>query len=161
MTVPAPRTDRVVILGVAASDSHAVANQLIAHALRTAGFTVVNLGTCTPVAEFAQACARHPRPLAVVIGSLNGQIHADLHDLAEAKRTGRIPCPVIVGGNLSVGSTKDASAVTRLHDLGVDRVLGSAAELLPALDELVAADAADVPATRAAPGPAAVRAPAR
>ncbi|MYR02123.1 methylaspartate mutase, partial [Streptomyces sp. SID6139] len=41
---------------MAASDSHAVANQLIAHGLRAQGFDVVNLGTCTPVAEFAAAC---------------------------------------------------------------------------------------------------------
>ena len=46
---------RKVILGVAASDSHAVANHLIAHSLRGLGYTVVNLGTCTPVEEFAEA----------------------------------------------------------------------------------------------------------
>lgn len=50
---------RLVILGVAASDSHAVANHLIAHALRGLGFEVENLGTCTPVEEFAEACERH------------------------------------------------------------------------------------------------------
>ncbi|MFD0560959.1 cobalamin-dependent protein [Kitasatospora saccharophila] len=130
------REGRLVILGVAASDSHAVANHLIAHGLRADGFTVVNLGTCTPVAEFADACARHPQAEAVLIGSLNGQIHEDLHDLAEAKRSGRIPCPVLVGGNLSVGSAKDAASTERLYALGVDQVLSAAADLVPVLDAL-------------------------
>ncbi|MFE2724172.1 cobalamin-dependent protein [Kitasatospora sp. NPDC059327] len=147
----APERDgRLVILGVAASDSHAVANHLIAHALRADGFTVVNLGTCTPVAEFADACERHPQAEAVLIGSLNGQIHEDLYDLADAKRSGRIHCPVLVGGNLSVGSVKDEASVTRLYDLGVDRVLASAADLVPTLDALHVPAAPDcVPAAAA------------
>ncbi|MEV0531041.1 cobalamin-dependent protein [Kitasatospora sp. NPDC050463] len=147
----APERDgRLVILGVAASDSHAVANHLIAHALRADGFTVVNLGTCTPVAEFADACERHPQAEAVLIGSLNGQIHEDLHDLADAKRSGRVHCPVLVGGNLSVGSVKDEASVARLYDLGVDRVLTSAADLVPTLDALYTATAPDfVPAAAA------------
>ncbi|MDH6135445.1 methylaspartate mutase sigma subunit [Kitasatospora sp. MAA4] len=136
---PADRTGRTVILGVAASDSHAVANHLIAHALRAQGLTVVNLGTCTPVSEFADACERHPDAEAVIVGSLNGHIHEDLHDLAEAKQEGRIPCPVIVGGNLSVGSTKDESAITRLFELGVDHVLRRPADLAPLLDSLLPA----------------------
>jgi methylaspartate mutase sigma subunit len=138
-SLPAGRSQRPVILGVAASDSHAVANHLIAQSLRREGFTVVNLGTCTPVAEFADACARHPDALAVAIGSLNGQIHEDLRDLAAAQEAGRITCPVIVGGNLSVGSTKDPAAITRLYELGVDRVLASVSELVPVLDGLLAA----------------------
>ena len=135
----------LVILGVAASDSHAVANHLIAHALRTEGFTVVNLGTCTPVREFADACARHPEAGAVVIGSLNGHVHEDLHDLEAAKLTGGIPCPVIVGGNLSVGSVKGESSITRLYELGVDHVLRSPSQLVPLLDSLFDACALTVP----------------
>ena len=60
---------RLLILGVAASDSHAVANILIARYLRGLGFEVVNLGPCTPVAEFARACRDHPAAEAVLIGS--------------------------------------------------------------------------------------------
>ncbi|MFF9086516.1 cobalamin-dependent protein [Streptomyces sp. NPDC014991] len=127
---------RTVILGVAASDSHAVANHLIAYALRGAGFDVVNLGTCTPVEEFAQACATHPDAEAVIIGSLNGHIHEDLRGLAETKRSGKIPCPVVVGGNLSVGSHKDGSAHERLYALGVDHILTDPGELPALLDEL-------------------------
>ncbi|OIK24533.1 cobalamin-dependent protein [Streptomyces malaysiense] len=127
---------RKIILGVAASDAHAVANHLIAHALRGIGFTVVNLGTCTPVEEFAEACREHPDAEAVVIGSLNGHVHEDLRDLAAAKAEGTIRCPVVVGGNLSVGSRKDPSALERLHRLGVDRIVNDPAVLPAVLDEL-------------------------
>ncbi|MER5432064.1 cobalamin-dependent protein [Streptomyces sp. NPDC002588] len=130
---------RTVILGVAASDSHAVANQLIAHFLRGLGFDVVNLGTCTPVEEFAQAYREHPEAEAVIIGSLNGHIHEDLRGLGQAKETGRIGCPVIVGGNLSVGSRKDPSAHERLYALGADRILARPDGLPALLDELRAA----------------------
>ncbi|MFG2891251.1 cobalamin-dependent protein [Streptomyces sp. NPDC048248] len=127
---------RTVILGVAASDSHAVANHLIAYSLRATGFDVVNLGTCTPVEEFAVACGEHPDAEAVIIGSLNGHIHEDLRGLADAKSSGRIACPVVVGGNLSVGSRKDASAHERLYALGVDHILADPADLPALLDEL-------------------------
>lgn len=133
---------RTVILGVAASDSHAVANHLIAHVLRAAGYTVVNLGTCTPVREFAEACAAHPDAVAVVVGSLNGHAREDLHDLPAARRDGLIRCPVLLGGNLSVGSRKDGREGERLLALGVNRVLADPGELVAALDEIVAAEAA-------------------
>ncbi|MFD3416360.1 hypothetical protein [Streptomyces decoyicus] len=132
-------SSRTVILGGAASGSHAVANHLIAYSLRGTGFDVVNLGTCTPVEEFAAACDEHPDAEAVIIGSLNGHIHEDLRGLAEAKSSGRIACPVVVGGNLSVGSHKDASARERLYALGVDHILAEPADLPALLDELRAA----------------------
>ncbi|GAA0499273.1 MULTISPECIES: cobalamin-dependent protein [Streptomyces] len=137
--LPGPTATRKVILGVAASDSHAVANHLIALSLRGIGFGVVNLGTCTPVEEFAQACADHPDAEAVIIGSLNGHVHEDLRGLAQAKATGQIPVPVVVGGNLSVGSHKDGTAHDRLYSLGVDHIMADPAGLPALLDELRAA----------------------
>jgi methylaspartate mutase sigma subunit len=127
-----------VVLGVAASDAHAVANQLIAYALRARGYTVINLGTCTPVAEFAAAVEEHPDTIAVIIGSLNGHAHEDLRDLRAARDSGSIGCPVIVGGNLSVGSQKDASDVERMHALGVDHILADFTELPALLEEIAA-----------------------
>ena len=63
----------MIILGVAESDAHAVANHLIAMHLREHGFDVLNLGVCTPLADFAAAHLAHPETNAVVIGSLNGK----------------------------------------------------------------------------------------
>jgi methylaspartate mutase sigma subunit len=132
----------IVILGVAASDAHAVANQLIAQYLRSLGYRVINLGTCTTVTEFADAADAYPEAIAVIVGSLNGHVYEDLRDLSVARAAGRVRCPVIVGGNLSVGSRKDASDIDRLFELGVDHVLADVEQLpvlLTALQEHVAA----------------------
>ncbi|MCX4832481.1 cobalamin-dependent protein [Streptomyces sp. NBC_01016] len=146
---------RTVILGVAASDSHAVANQLIAHTLRARGFQVINLGTCTTVDEFAAAHREHPDAEAVLIGSLNGHAYEDLLDLPEARARGLLGCPVLVGGNLSVGSRKQSADIERLYAIGVHRVLNDASELPAVLDEL----AAPTPAPAATPAPAPTSAP--
>lgn len=122
---------RTVILGMAASDAHVVANQLIAHSLRSQGFHVVNLGACTSIAEFATAYDEHPDAEAVIIGSLNGHAYEDLQDLPAARADGLLGCPVILGGNLSVGSNKEAADDERFHALGVEMIL-SDPELLPA-----------------------------
>jgi methylaspartate mutase sigma subunit len=127
---------RLVIIGVAASDAHAVANRLITMHLEQAGFLVVNLGTCTPLTEFAAALRRHPDALAILIGSLNGHAHADLSDLPRLRAEGELWCPVVVGGNLSVGSTKTGDAERRLAGLGVDHVLHDVVGLIPLLDSL-------------------------
>ncbi len=131
-----PGGPRLVILGVAASDSHAVANHLIALSLGELGYSVVNLGPCTSIAEFAAACQQHPAAEAVLIGSLNGHAHEDLRDLPAARKAGLINCPVVVGGNLSVGSRKDPAAHERLYALGVDRIVTDIADLPAVLDEL-------------------------
>jgi methylaspartate mutase sigma subunit len=127
---------RLVIIGAAASDAHAVANRLITMHLEQAGFLVVNLGTCTPLTEFAAALRRHPDALAILIGSLNGHAHADLSDLPRLRAEGELWCPVVVGGNLSVGSTKTGDAERRLAGLGVDHVLHDVVGLIPLLDSL-------------------------
>lgn len=127
---------RSVILAVTASDAHAVANHLIAHTLRSLGFEVVNLGVCTPVSDIVSACAEHPEAEAVVIGSLNGHAQEDLRDLPEARKSGRIPCPVVLGGNLSVGSRKEAADLEKLYALGVDHILGDPDEIPGLLDVL-------------------------
>lgn len=126
----------IVILGVAASDAHVVANQLIAFELRQLGYHVVNLGACTPVRQFAACAAEHPGVLAIVIGSINGHAVEDLTPLRAAKDRGEIPCPVIVGGNLSVGSAKSGNEAAVLHRLGADHVLTGIGELIALLGDL-------------------------
>jgi methylaspartate mutase sigma subunit len=127
---------RLVIMGVAESDAHAVANHLIAMQLREHGFTVLNLGVCTPLTEFAAALQSSPSAEAVIIGSLNGHALADLAELPKLRAAGLLACPVIVGGNLSVGSQKTESQQSRLLGLGVDYIIGDPAELPLLLDLL-------------------------
>jgi methylaspartate mutase sigma subunit len=131
--------NHTLLLGVAESDAHAVANHLIARQLRRHGFTVVNLGVCTPLTEFADAFDAHPHAAAVLIGSLNGHAYQDLRELPALRAAGRLRAPVVVGGNLSVGSAKDGSERRRLLDLGVDHIVPDVAQLVPLLDTLTAA----------------------
>jgi methylaspartate mutase sigma subunit len=139
--VTANTAPRVVILGVAASDAHAVANQLIAMMLRQKGFVVINLGVCTPLEEFAEAHRTHPHAEAVLIGSLNGHAYEDLKALPQLRSAGQLACPIIVGGNLSVGSHKSPETADRLSALGVDHILEDAHQL-PALLNRLAGDRA-------------------
>lgn len=125
-----------VIIGVTASDAHAVANRLLAYKLKELGYSVINLGPCTTVEEFAQAAQANPSALAILIGSYNGHAYEDLRDLVLAKKQRRIICPVILGGNLSVGSQKEASDYTVLFDIGVDYILSSLDEAINKLAEL-------------------------
>ena len=128
-----------VILGVAASDAHAVANRLIAEDLRRTGYAVINLGVCTPLAEFDAAHRADPDALAIVIGSVNGHAYDDLRELPRFRARGRLRCPVVLGGNLSVGSHKTGADRTRLRELGVDHILDDAAGLTGLLKQLAPA----------------------
>lgn len=132
--------DHVVVLGVAESDAHAVANKLIELHLRELGMTVVNLGVCTPLADFADAVDAHPGAVAAVVGSVNGHAVADLRELPALRRRGRLACPVVVGGNLAIDPAHHAEARRRLLALGVDHVLGDMAELVPLLLALPAGE---------------------
>ncbi len=130
---PGPAT---VILGVTASDAHAVANRLIAMRLEQDGYRVVNLGPCTPVSEFVACFGARPDALAIAIGSLNGHAVEDLAPLREAKDQGMLRCPVIVGGNLSVSDAGRGAAAAALRDLGVDYVLDDIEQLVVLLGRL-------------------------
>ena len=146
-------TPETIILGVAASDAHVVANHLIAFQLRHLGYQVVNLGACTPVSDFVECAAAHPDVLAVVIGSINGHAVEDLTPLRAAKDQNLLPCPVIVGGNLSVGSTKTGRESEVLRALGADHVLADIGELVRLLEDLRAARGRAATATRRIPAP--------
>lgn len=127
-----------VILCVAKSDPHVVANQLIAMFLRDNGFDVVNLGACTPLEEIMSACQRHPDAIAVLVGSMNGHAVEDLRGLATEKRRFQVRIPVFVGGNLSVGATKTGEAAATLLRDGVQAILDDV-DALPALLRSLAA----------------------
>ncbi|MFI9584384.1 cobalamin-dependent protein [Streptomyces sp. NPDC052236] len=139
------RDERLVILGVAASDSHAVANHLIAMRLRLDGFVVINLGVCTPLEEFAEALEAYPGAEAAIIGSLNGHAYEDLRRLPALRRSGRLRVPVVLGGNLSVGSRKTDTHIRELRALGVDHIVEDPDDLTALLDAIRAHLAAPVP----------------
>src|ERR1700754_4030317 len=127
---------RTVVLGVAESDAHAVANKLIDLRLRELGFSVINLGVCTPLADFADAVTEHPQAIAVLIGSVNGHAPTDLRDLPALRAHGRLNRPVIVGGNLTIDPADRPAAKRLLEEFGVDHVLDDVDELEPLLASL-------------------------
>jgi methylaspartate mutase sigma subunit len=138
-TLPAPPPAKgrgTVVLGVAASDAHVVANHLIAMFLRRQQFEVINLGACTPTEDFMRAASQASDVVAVLIGSLNGHALDDLADLPRLRHQYRIDAPVLVGGNLSVGAIKDDRVVRELQRLGVDMVLQHPRQLIGALRQL-------------------------
>lgn len=122
-----------VILGVAASDAHVVANHLIAMLLRRQNFEVINLGACTPTEDFMRAASQAKNLVAVLIGSLNGHAVDDLRDLPVLRERFGVAAPVLVGGNLSVGAIKNGNVVEQLHALGVDMILQHPRQLRSAL----------------------------
>jgi methylaspartate mutase sigma subunit len=128
---------RKVILGVTESDSHVVANHLIAYHLRTHGFEVINLGACTPVRDFVNAYAEHLDAEAILIGSNNGHALTDLAGLEQAKHAGLLDCPVILGGNLSVGADKDPDFLRHFAEIGVDHILDRYESIIPLLDGML------------------------
>jgi methylaspartate mutase sigma subunit len=143
--MPVAHAERgLVILGVAESDAHAVANQLIAYHLRSHGFAVLNLGACTSIGEFADTCGQHPEALAVVIGTTNGHALEDLQALRQAKDRLEISCPVILGGKLWIGSNKPIDIEERLAALGVNYIIDRPSDLVRLLESLP-------PRNRAAP----------
>lgn len=127
---------RKVIIAVAKSDAHVVANRMIHMMLLQEGYDVINLGVCTSVEEIAEACRQHPDAVAVLIGSLNGHASVDLLPLKQAKLKGQIRCPVVLGGNLSVGKEKTENLKNTFHQIGVDYVLDSADQILQTLEEI-------------------------
>jgi methylaspartate mutase sigma subunit len=106
---------RKVIIAVAKSDAHVVANRMIHMMLLQEGFFVINLGVCTSIEEIAESYRQHPDVAAILIGSLNGHASVDLFPLKQARLKGLINCPVVLGGNLSVGKQKDASMKDYFH----------------------------------------------
>lgn len=126
----------LVMFGVAESDAHVVANKLIEYELRLVGYSVVRLGACTPIDEFADGFRANPHADLVVIGSLNGHACEDSKGLQDARRDLLITCSVIVGDNLDVTSEKTARTRQALLSLGMDHVPDNASELPSVLRSL-------------------------
>jgi len=131
-----PHAPRLVILGVAESDAHVVANQLIAFHLQAEGFVVVNLGACPPLEDFIKALRKYPAAEALIIGSLNGHAYEDLKGLRDAKDNLLIACPVIVGGNLGLTQTQRQEMAAALKSIGVDFILETRDDLVELLNGL-------------------------
>ncbi len=128
--------ESLVILGVAESDCHVVANQMIGLYLQGLGFHVINLGVCTSVECFMQTYQMYPAALAIAIGSLNGHAEEDLKELAVLKEAYQVTCPIFLGGNLTVGGLDAPDVESRFLSLGITAIVRSPHLLGQRLDTL-------------------------
>lgn len=125
-----------VIIGVAESDIHVVANNLIEIRLEAQGYNVINLGCTTSIHEFVGEGRRCHNLLAIAIGSLNGHAYGDLSPLKDYHVRNQLPCSIILGGNLSIGKTKARELKDKFYALGVDYILDTIGQLSPVLNAL-------------------------
>jgi len=124
-----------IIIAMTESDAHVVANKLLQLYLEEHGYNIINLGACTPMKQVAQTAAVI-NPQAIVLGSQNGHALEDISSLLSLKKDFHIDCPVILGGNLSVGAQKSNDLELKLQQAGVDYICQNFDELLALLVEL-------------------------
>ncbi|MFT6778541.1 MAG: methylaspartate mutase sigma subunit [Paraglaciecola sp.] len=124
-----------VIIAMTESDAHVVANKLLQLYLEDHGYNIINLGACTPMKHVVQSAAVI-NPQAIVLGSQNGHALEDISSLLSLKKDFKINCPVILGGNLSVGAQKSNDFELEFQRAGVDYICQTFDDLLVLLEEL-------------------------
>lgn len=123
------------ILGVVGSDVHCVANQLIERELISRGFKVVNLGVAIEEVEVLEAiiCAEED---VVLLGTLNGDIEPTINLIKSIKREFSTDVPVVVGGNLVLGSI-GRDRTLDLLDAGATFVISNATSISEVISRLM------------------------
>lgn len=118
-----PETRMQAVLATLPSDAHGwnlVALELL---LREEGFTVANLGVCTPAEEVLEACRRLD-PRVLVVSTLNGHGGLEGPDLIRRVRAQRrfrtLPC--VIGGHLGVDPARHENLAAQLREAGFDAV---------------------------------------
>ncbi|MGW6285409.1 cobalamin B12-binding domain-containing protein [Streptomyces sp. NPDC055107] len=106
----------VAVVATISSDAHSWNLVVLQLLLEEHGYTVHNLGPCTPPAEVVD-CLRFVRPDLVVLSTVNGHGLIELPQLVRSLRGTR----VVVGGKLNT-TRVSAGDIRRLVDIGVDRV---------------------------------------
>lgn len=113
---------KTIILGVIGLDVHAVGNIILDHALRLAGFKVVNLGVMVSQEEYVKAAIETAAD-AVLVSSLYGHGEIDCRGLKEKFiEAGLGHIPLYAGGNLVVGKTDFADVEAKFKKMGFSRV---------------------------------------
>ena len=112
---------RIVVLGVLGVDAHVVGNKIMAHALESEGFKVVNIGTFSSPQDFIRAAIEAAAD-AILIGSLCGHGELECRGFREnciEAGIGRIH--LVVGGNLVVGKQNWTEVEGRFLQMGFNR----------------------------------------
>ncbi|TAM92515.1 methylaspartate mutase subunit S [bacterium] len=111
-----------LILGVIGADVHVIGITILAHALREAGFNVVNLGIMVSQEEFIAAAIEVDAD-ALLVSSLYGHGEIDAEGLRDHCREAGIgDILMYLGGNLVVGKHDFKEVESKFRDMGFDRV---------------------------------------
>lgn len=112
---------KTVVLGVLGVDAHVVGNKIMAHALESAGFKVVNIGTFSSQEDFIRA-AIETAAQAILVGSLCGHGELECRSFREkCVEAGIGEIHLVAGGNLVVGRQDWEEVERRFLKMGFNR----------------------------------------
>ncbi|HSR09985.1 MAG TPA: methylaspartate mutase subunit S [Thermodesulfobacteriota bacterium] len=112
---------KTVILGVLGVDAHVVGNKIMAHALESGGFKVVNIGTFSTQQDFIRASIEAAAD-AILVASLCGHGEMECRGFREnCIEAGIGSIHLVVGGNLVVGKQKWEDVEARFLKMGFNR----------------------------------------
>lgn len=128
--------NKTIVTGVIGADVHAVGNKILAMALETAGFTVVNLGVMVSQEEFINA-ALETDAGAIVVSSLYGHGEIDCQGLRDkCREAGLTNIVLLAGGNLVVGKQDFAEVARRFEAMGFTRAYPPGTLVETCIDDL-------------------------
>lgn len=111
------------VVATVSSDSHSWNLVVLQLLLEENGYTVRNLGLCTPPTELVRVCLELV-PDVVVLSSVNGHGLLELPQLARTMRLHRRldGTRVVAGGKLTTSGGLSTAEIESLRSAGVDRV---------------------------------------
>lgn len=125
-----------VITGTVGRDAHVIGTKILSHALRDAGFNVVELGILTPPEEFIKAAVEN-KAAAILMSSLYGMGENDVQGFKEnCLKAGLKDVLLYIGGNLGVGKHEFRDDELKFKKLGFDRVYPPASDVKTAIADL-------------------------
>jgi len=112
---------KTIILGVLGLDAHVVGNKIMAHALESEGFRVVNIGTFSSQQDFIRAAIESAAD-ALLVASLCGHGELECRGFREkCIEAGLGNIHMVVGGNLVVGRRDWKEVEARFLQMGFNR----------------------------------------
>ncbi len=110
---------RLAVLGTIPSDAHSWNLIFMEKFLREKGLEVLNLGPCTPIAEFVQV-AVEAQPAMAVVSTVNGHGALEGLTLANAFRGHPLtaPIPLFLGGKCSSNAKLTPAQAKALREAG-------------------------------------------
>jgi methylmalonyl-CoA mutase cobalamin-binding subunit len=133
------RSKGTVIIGGTESDTHVVSLYLAAIMLEEHGYRVINRTCQNPTADLMADAGEEVEVLAYVVCNQNGHALEDLRDLRLFKSRAT---PIILGGHYTLGCHNKLAQQSELRAVGVDLFVESLGDLIPLLDQIAAAKAA-------------------